>query len=108
VSGESYLPLVEFLEKNFGLKWCDEDTERDFKVRLSKIKGNKVLYLTRNKTNSVEIIMEDIINWINSNLKKSGYRQIEHCYRYDKFKKDKKGECDKWVFERIEEKGVKN
>jgi hypothetical protein len=107
VSGEAYLPVIEFAEKYLNLKWCDEKTERDFKVKLTKYKGMSTLYLTRTKTNSSEIIIEDIVSWINSNLKMNGYRKLTRNYSYDKFKKDKKSRGGKWVFERTEESDVK-
>jgi len=91
VSGETYMPLIDFMNKYLDLRWCSEE-KREFRAFFVNSRDRKDLYIERQETDKTDIIIEDIVCWINKRLKTDGYRKLTHKYKYDQIQKTRGGQ----------------
>jgi len=103
VSGETYMPLIEFMEKYLNLRWCSEE-KREFKAFFVNSRKRKDLYIERREVEQTDIIIEDVVCWINKILQKNGYRKLIHNYKYDRIQKTRGEQWESVQIEKSEER----
>ena len=96
--GQSFLPLVQFLDDN-----------RDDIAMLFQggAKYDKALFIFRKEDfndSRISVSFMDMLEWVNDTLRRNGRNVLSHYRKYDQIVKDKGS--GKWVSARIEEKIV--